>query len=216
MDKIDERLIQSVILLDRQFCLIERLIETHHLTLANFEEAIEKKEQNLNCVLDVYNYAFSLIDHLDRFRKIALIIPKLNQKTPEYRAFISSMGKIKDLRDQIQHINNDVENNNIGPLLGSVCWISEKRQFIASFNDIGRERTLFGPIYDTITGQYIHEFCFVYNEEYHDLQKAIKGVKLFIKYIKSIINVQVNSRDYETKDHFSALCTEFQFKTKSS
>lgn len=207
---IDERLTQSVILLDRQYCLIEHLINAQHHVLQDFEHAIAKKEEALNHVLDVYNYAFGLIDHIERYRKIALSIPRLNQKELECRSFIESMGAIRDVRDQLQHINNDIENNYSGPLLGSVCWISEQKQFIAAFHDIGRQRSFPGLILDTNTGQYIHEFCFVYNEKYHDLQKAIEGVRAFNKYIKSKIQVQIDGKNYETKDHFAAICSEFK------
>lgn len=207
---IDDRLIQSVILLDRQYCLIEHLINTQHHVLQDFEHAIAKKEQALHHVLDVYNYAFGLIDHLERYRKIALSIPRLNHKEPECRSFIESMGAIRDVRDQLQHINNDIENDYTGPLLGSVCWTSEQKQFIAAFHDIGRQRSSPGLILDTRTGKYVHEFCFVYNEKYHDLQKAIEGVRAFNKYIKSKIQVQIDGKDYETKDHFSAICAEFK------
>src|SRR5579884_1538626 len=124
MEKQIQKFIQSVILLDRQYALTEHLIATQSQVLKNFERAAEKNEQALNHVLDVYNYVFALIDHLERYRKIALSIPILNQKCAECRALINSLGGLKDVRDQIQHINNEIENEYTGPLLGSIFWVS--------------------------------------------------------------------------------------------
>jgi hypothetical protein len=211
MEKIDSRLIQSVILLDRQYALIEHLINAQGHVLKDFEYVVEKNEQALSHVLDVYNYVFALIDHLDRYRKIALSIPKLNQKSVEYRALINSMGELKDVRDQIQHINNDIENEYTGPLLGSIFWISGTKQFIAMFHDVGRKRSAPGAIFDTRTGKYVHNFCYVYNDKYHDLEKAIDGVKSFNIYLNSIIKIQIADKDYNIKDHFSAMWMEFRF-----
>lgn len=110
MDRIDAKLAQGVVLLNRQYLLMEHLIETRGRVLREFEHAIEEKRQTLDHVLDVYNYVFALIDHLVRYEKIAFVLPRLNQKTAEYRALGDAMGQIKDIRNQLQHINNDIEN----------------------------------------------------------------------------------------------------------
>jgi hypothetical protein len=213
MEKIDSRLIQTVILLDRQYALLEHLIKTQSYVLKKFEQALEKNEQSLEHVLDVYNYVFSLIDHLERYRKIALSIPKLNQKDPEYRDLISSMGDLKDVRNQIQHINNDIENDYTGPLLGSIFWVNELKQFNAVFHDIGRQRTAPSAILDTATGKYIHDFCYVYNDKYYDLQKATDGARTFNLWINSKIKIQIDGKDYNIRKHFAAFAAEFKLSS---
>jgi hypothetical protein len=211
MEKVDSRLIQSVILLDRQYALTEHLIANQSHILKDFEQAIQQKEQGIAHVLDVYNYVFALIDHLERYRKIALSIPKLNHKSPEYRALISAVGDVEAARHEIQHVNNQIENDYTGHVLGSIFWISGNKQYMAAFHDVGRERSAPGPIFDTQTGKFVHDFCYVYNEKYYDLQKAISGVKVFNQHINSRIKIQINGKDYNIKDHFSAMCAEFQF-----
>jgi hypothetical protein len=210
MDKIDARLIQAVVLLSRQYLLTEHLIETRSGVLREFESAIDEKRQGLGHVLDVYNYAFALIDHLVRYEKVAFALPRFNQRSDEYRALDTAMGTLKDIRNQLQHINNQIENDNTGPLLGAICWISGQRQFIASFHDIGRSRTSPGIILDTQTGRYLQEFCYVYNDAYHDLGRAIEGMRTFNAFVNSQVRIELAGKPYDPKDHFVAICIEFR------
>ena len=161
-------------------------------------------------MLDVYHYIFALIDHLVRYQKIAFMLPRLNKKDPEYRALDDAMGHIKDIRNQLQHINNDIENDYTGPLLGAVWWVSGQRQFVAVFPDIGRPRSSPGIILDTCTGKYGQEFCYVYNGEYHDLSRAIAGVREFNEFMNARVRVKVDGRPYDPKEHFVALCIELR------
>lgn len=210
MDRIDAKLAQAVVLLNRQYLLTDQLIKTRSHVLREFEHAIEEKRQALDHVLDVYNYVFALIDHLVRYEKIAFVLPRLNQKAAEYRALGDAMGDIKDIRDQLQHINNDIENDYTGPLLGAICWLSGQRQFIASFHDIGRPRSSPGIILDTRTGTYAQEFCYVYNDKYHDLGRAIEGLRTFNKFVNSGVRVEVDGKQYDPKDHFLAIYIEIK------
>jgi hypothetical protein len=209
-EKVDSLLIQSVVLLDRQYLLTQHLIDTQGIALQEFEDAISSGQQNISHVLDVYNYAFALIDHLVRYQKIAFSIPRLSQKTPEYRALNDSMAELKDMRNQHQHINNDIENSYTGPLLGSVSWVSGSKQYTAGFHDIGRERSMPGMILDTRTGTFVREFCYVYNEKYHDLKKAILGMHTFNQYINALVKITIDGKPYDPKDHFVAFCVEFK------
>ncbi len=205
--KVDSFAAQAIVLLERQYLLLSRLVDTN-TSLRNFEKAVKVKEQALDHVLDVYNYAFALIDHLARYHKIAFSIPRLNHKAPEYRALNASLEEIKNLRDQIQHINNVIENEYTGPLLGAVCWIdsNEKhQQYIASFHDLGRQRTSYGIVFDTQKSIHIQEFVLVYNEKYYDLGKAIEAIHVFNQYIKLTVKIEVGGKEYDAKDHFLAL-----------
>ncbi len=202
MDKIDTKLIQVAILLDRQHLLIERLIKNSNFVLHEFEKA---EKTTLDHVLDVYNYVFALIDHLVRYQKIASTLPRFSKKSAEYRSFNTSMGELKDIRNQFQHINNDVENNYTGPLLGAVCWISSNTEFLASLNDVGRSRSFPSMSFDTQTGTYSHEFCYTYNDKYHDLGGAIKGARTFNQFVKSKVRIEIDGKPYNSKNHFMAL-----------
>jgi hypothetical protein len=214
MDKIDARLVQAVVLLGRQYLLTEHLIETTSGMLSAFEQSIEEKQQSLSNVLDVYNCVFALVDHLVRYEKIAFSIPKLNQRSAEYRAFGAAMGSLKEIRNQLQHINNEIENDDSGPLLGAICWISKGDQFLVSFNDMGRERSSPGIVLDTHTGQYLHEFCYVYNDVYHDLGGAIAGMRTFNTFVSSKVQVEIDGKPYDPKDHFTAIKIKFQLPPK--
>lgn len=215
MDKICSRLFQTVILLDRQYLITEHLIESTRGVLPAFEQAMEEQQQGLPHVLAVYNYVFGLVDHLVRYEKIAFSLPMLNQKSAEFRTFAVAMGNLKDIRNQLQHINNEIENDNSGPLLGTVCWISNGDQFLVSFNDVGRDRSWQGIVLNTHTGQYLHEFCYVYNDAYHDLGGAISGMRTFNEFVNSKFKVEIDGKSYDSKDHFSAYKIEFQLSPEN-
>jgi len=212
MDKIDSFLIEAAVLLERQYLLTKHLIDSRGEALKEFEQAIAQQQQTINNVLDVYNYVFALIDHLIRYQKIAFSIPRLNKKIVEYRALDEAMGELKKIRNQFQHINNDIENKYIGPLLGSICWISNQKQFMALFHDLSRQRSAPGIILNTRTDQYSHNFCYVYNEKYYDIEKAILGMHTFNEYIRSLVEIKVDGKNYNAKEHFTALCIDLKSK----
>lgn len=83
--EIDNKLIQAVVLLDRQFLLTDYLIESKKITLKEFEQALAEKRQSISQVLSVYNYIFALIDNLVRYQKIASVIPRLSQKKKNFK-----------------------------------------------------------------------------------------------------------------------------------
>lgn len=214
MDKIDKTLFQAAVLLNRQYLLTARLIKTRSSVLQEFEHALTQKQENLNHVLDVYNYVLGLIDYIVRYQKIAMVLPRLSQTTPDYRALNNAMGDLKEIRNQIQHINNDIDNDNAGPLLGAVCWASGQRQYMASFHDIGRKRSSPGLTFDSQTGMHIQEFTYVYNEVHHDLGKAIEGMGTFDKFLNSVVPMEVDGKPYNPNDHFAALAFDFQVNSK--
>ncbi len=214
MDRIDSNLIHAVILLERQFLLIDHVVQNQGSSLENFEHAVAEKQQGLQHVLAVYNYVFALIDHLVRFQKIAHSLPRLNKKDPAYRALDDAMGKLKDIRNQLQHINNDIENEFSGPLLGAVCWATEQKHFFATFHDLGRERSSPGLIFDTNTGAFTQRFCCVYNGEYHDLGRAIEGVRHFNEFVSSTVSITVDGKLYDPKDHYAAVALELRTEPK--
>ena len=82
------------------------------------------------------------------------------------------------------------------------------------FRDLSRQRSAPGIILNTSTGQYSHNFCYVYNERYYDLEKAILGMHTFNEYIRSLVEIKVDGKNYNAKEHFTALCIDFQMPVK--
>lgn len=208
-DKIDARLVQAVVLLDRQYRMLERVYEAGGQALASLEAAIDGKSTTINHVLDVYNYVLSLIDSLARYQKTAFSIPRLNQKDAEYRAFAAAMGDIKDARDQLQHLNNDIENDNSGPLLGGIAWTKGTRNYLVGLNDIGRSRSSPGIPFDAQERKYVSELCFTYGNVLYDLAKAMDGVRAFNAYIARKVRVEIDGKPYVADHHFVAICAAF-------
>lgn len=209
-EPIDLKFIQAFVLLQRQYLLIENFISTNSIFLERLEESVLNKTQSINDTLNVYNYIFGLIDHIERYRKIAFTVPKFNYKGIEYRRLKAALDSLSAIRDQFQHINNDIDNQFSGPLLGAVYWVSNQRQFVASFNDLGRERSSPGIILDTQKGEFLHNFCYVYNQKYYDLEKAIANICEFNKFIKEAVQLEVGGKPYVLENDFVAACIEFK------
>lgn len=210
MDPIESKLIQAVILLDRQYRMIVRLTERLAPVLEELELAIPQKTVSLDLVLDAYNYALTLIDNLERYRKTAFSIPRLNRKSPEYRDLAHALGNIKDARNQLQHLNNDIENSNTGPLLGGVSWVSNQQEYSVLLHDVGRARSSPGIVFDTKTDAYTMKFCFTYGDSYFDLAQALAGVRAFNAFVLSYVHIEIDGKPYRAENHFMAYRMSFQ------
>ena len=212
---VDQLLIQAVVLLQRQYFLAEHLVGMGSFTLANFEQSVAEGTQSIENVLGVFNYCWALVDQLDRYRKIASVVPRLNQKGAEFRALEKALRPLTTIRNQFQHIDNHVRNDNSGPLLGSVCWVNGKAQFIASLPDLGPPRSVPGIILDTKTGAFGHLFCYIYNDKYYDMGTALDGMRSFQMYVDRLVQVSVDGNAFIQKDHFIAMRTEFKLGEQS-
>lgn len=209
MTDIDSKLAQAVILLDRQHLMLRRIHENGKPALNATEAAIDAKSTTIEHVLDVYNYVFALIDNLARYQKIAGTLPRFNQKDPEFRRLAESLGNIKDARNQLQHVNNDIENDYLGPLLGGVCWVNGDRQFLVNFHDVGRKRSSPGIVFDNWNNRFLNEFCFTYGDTYYDLEKAVTGVGAFNEWLLSSVEIRLGAKPYNATEHFAAICIQF-------
>lgn len=206
-EKIDAHLVQAVVLLDRQYRMLERACTDGRGKLSTLERSISSAP--LDEVLDAYNYVLSLVEALARYQKTAFSIPRMNQKSAEYRAFAAAMGDIKDVRDQLQHLNNDIENENIGPLLGGIAWVTNKDNYLVALNDIGRKRSVPGIPYDTQEKKYVSNFCFTYGDKYYDLAKALDGLRAFHAYILRTVQIEIDGKPYVATEHFIAIRSAF-------
>jgi hypothetical protein len=208
---INQLLIQAAVLLQRQYLLAEHLVGTGSVVLANFEQAVVEGTQSIENVLGVFNYCWALVDQLERYRKIASVVPRLNQKGAEFRALEKVLRPLTTIRNQFQHINNHVRDSNSGPLLGSVCWINGKAQFIASLPDLGPPCSVPGISLDTKTGAFGQQFCYIHNDNFYDLGTALDGIRSFQKYVDCLIQVSIDGTAFIQKDNFIAMRAEFEF-----
>lgn len=214
MVDIDERLLQTTVLLKRQFLLTDHLY-TKRSPLTALEKAVGSGDQNVDHVLDVMNYTFALIDHIVRFNKIAFSIPKLSHKSPEFRSLKNDTDAFKTVRNIHQHINNDIMKIGEGPLLGSVVWASGQWSYIAALHDVGRQRSSPGMIFDTQENKYTMEFCYVYGEVYYDLGKAIQSIRRLHSHVDAQIKIQVDGKDFDAKDQFACLGIKFDLQPRN-
>lgn len=205
MDPIDSRLIQTFVLLHRQYDLAMRVIAVQGRIVEEIEESLSAETQRYEQALDLQNYVFALVDHLVRFQKIALSLPRFNYRSPEYTAFVAAMGDLKEIRNQFQHINNDAENSFQGPLLGAICWGRGDRQFVVTMHDIGRERSSSLVAYDRKEGGFPEHLRFIYNDRDHDLVAACNAMTALWDWIAKRVFLKVDGKDFAPIDHTAIL-----------
>lgn len=203
----DDRLLQTTILLMRQFLLTDNLY-ARSTSLVDFELAIAEQRQGFKHVLDVYNFALALIDNMVRYLKVAHALPKLNQKGKEFRALSSAIGDFKKVRNTHQHLSNEVMSDISGPLLGSVTWARDEKNFIAALHDLNRNRSFPGLVYDRVERKFTQEFCYVYGETYYDLSAAMNAMRKFDVFIRSAVRVEIDGKVFRPEEHFCAICAE--------
>lgn len=210
VNEIDARLAQTTVLLHRHYELLTHLINTRQKqALSSFERAIASGTQSLENVYEIYNYIHAVIDVSVRYQKIANVLPRISQKGPEVSALNQALLNFKEARNQIQHVNNDIENEYTGPLMGSVCWVNGDSQFLVSLNDIGRQRWAPGIVLDTNTGKFLNEICYILNDQYLDISRAVKGIQDFQAWIDKCVVVEIGGRPFSPLEHYAALMFKF-------
>ena len=209
MNKIDDLFVQTIALLDKQYALAVRHIDSGRSSLNIFEETVNLSTTNVSHIADVLNYAHGIIDHAVRFYKIASSIPRLSQKTPEFRKFHDGVFGLVDARNQIQHINRDADNNFTGPLLGSVSWQKSGTNFIAGFSDIGRTRSVPGLVFDTQERKFVMDFAYVFGDKYHDLGRAIESISSYHAFVLSRVEISFGEKKYDIEQTKMALAFKF-------
>jgi hypothetical protein len=182
--------------------------------LRSIEKEISSGLQTVQSLYPVYEYIFSLIDNLVRYQKILNVTPKVSQKEKSIVKYNKVLEPLKQARNQIQHINNDIENTFSGPLLGSICWNRGRTQYIVSLGDIGRSRSTPGIVLDTHTGRFVAELCYVYNETYHDLHKAVSETQAIHEWLSNTITITIDDAAYDPNSHFQAFKAEFNLNPK--
>ncbi len=206
MPDIDKRLIHAFVLLGRQFLVTEHVVRKRKpKVLAAFEKSIKEKKQSIQDVLRVYELAFSIVDNIVRYQKIASILPRFGQKTGEFKLFSSRLTGMKELRNLLQHINRDIDTEFESPILGGITWAKKDLNYIAAFNDIGVKRSIPGLVYDTQENRFTKDFCYVHNGKYYDLSMAIKGYREYQKYVEEKCQVNLDGKQYKVDEHFIAL-----------
>lgn len=111
-----------------------------------YEAAGWVPENRLSIITD----AWSCIDHLHRAHYIVRRFDTAEPHPPEIRAFIGSMKPVKEMRNRIQHLDEDIfsgKNCVDGhPVLGSVSWTDARSENFIVHYSISSGQTIDGGI----------------------------------------------------------------------
>ena len=126
-----------------------------------------------------------VIDALARTLKVSRKLSSLNQKGVEFKLYIASQDWVIEARNKVQHINDEIRNNNTSPVLGSLIWANGTSHYLLSLSSPFPGEKIPGLVIDTYTGQTLMELAYVYNERYLDIPRAFEGAMEFSNYIKN-------------------------------
>jgi hypothetical protein len=85
------------------------------------------KEQTYELEISAISNAWQIIDSTNRLRELLRLAPNIKKKDTEYQLFLRKSDDIKHLRNNIQHLNSQIEayiKNNI-PVWGTLNWIGK-------------------------------------------------------------------------------------------
>jgi hypothetical protein len=70
--------------------------------------------------------AWTVVDCIHRLRTLLLLSPGIKQNTPGFRGFQNRTKSISELRNRLQHINNEITSilENGSAILGSLTWLA--------------------------------------------------------------------------------------------
>lgn len=214
-ESVNATLLQALILLSRQHEIIVYLHEEgENVALKEFEDAISKSSQTVSFVYPVYEYVFSLIDNLVRYRKILNSVPRVSRKDVIISAYNRLLAPLKEARNKLQHISRHLSNTFSGPLMGSICWIREGSQFIASLSDVAKSNSVAGVALDTHTGKFVAQFVYIENEIHYDLREIIKAIREVHEFVVSRFDVQIDGMPYDPSMNFQASRFDFRFSPR--
>lgn len=209
-EKLNTRLIRSLVLLDRQYLITEQVSKYRvQRVLRSFEKSADNKSSSLKDIVRVYEMVFSLVDNIVRYEKIACVLPRMSQRTDEFKLFSNRLSGLKDLRNLLQHINGDIDTEFESPILGGVSWARGNANYIAAFVDM-ESKSLPGLPYDLQELKYAKQFCFVHNDKYYDLGNAIIGYRDYHAYVKKNFRLEVDGKPYLIEKHILAFKTELK------
>lgn len=214
MEKHELALINRLVLIERIYLFIANANRDGIKRLRALESAMLAGTQDITQVIDLYNYIFLLIDHICRFRRVALRVPKEISKSQEYKKCMTSLSEFTSTRNTFQHIDEKIDNEWSGPLLGAICWVSDGKHFLISFNDVNRIRSSPTLIFDTHEGTFTRNFVYICNDIYYDIGDAINRIELFIKFFQKTVHFSRDERELNIRDDFLAVTFDFQIAVK--
>jgi len=214
-ESVNAKLLQALILLNRQHETIAYLHEEREsAVLKAFEDTISKGSLTVSCVYPVYEYVFSLIDNLVRYRKIQNSVPRVSQKYVIISNYIRLLVPLKDARNKLQHINRHLDNTFSGPLMGPICWNRESHQFVASLSDAARANSVAGVAQDTHTGKFVAQFVYIENDIHYDLHEITAATREVHEFVVSRFDVQIDGKPYDPSMHFQAFRIDLEFSLR--
>jgi hypothetical protein len=191
--EIDKKLIETYALFKRHVLLLENHHENQDSTISAIEQAIEDgKEDKLKEILSLFNYVLLFVDLAVKIQKIALKIPKINQKGPEYRSFTRSLGELKELRNKFQHINDNVASTSSSHMLGTISWYSGSKIYSASLQDLSRTRNGYSMPIEVTEDKKLkvhHDFCYMLENDTFDLNAIYESCLKLCEYLDGKISL---------------------------
>lgn len=144
-------------------------------------EVAENTELNSAIIMEIYISALGLIDYFHRFHEVISAIPLIRKDHPRIKKLNSTLKQITDCRNYLQHIRNDLMNNNPidFPILGTIMWINENRNYALFSNQHINDYSFTGIAYDTISDRFVCQYQLVVGKYIIMIDQVYSDIKTF-------------------------------------
>jgi hypothetical protein len=175
---------KCLILIDHVY---EKINKTTEL-LENSNGSMTDEYQTCELYLDI----FSFIDFSHRFLQIIDSMPLLSKKRKEVRKLNSTTSSIKDCRNYLQHLRGELNNEEIieYPILGSISWIRNKRNYILLPTQATEKHSSAGITYDTHNHIYVCNYQFTVGNHELKIDKIYEELKEFWNWFETVTHIE--------------------------
>lgn len=162
---------------------------------------------------------WGFVDALYRIREIAQSLPRLSEKNPEMRAFLSATKLVERYRHYIQHLRNELSKDppNAFPVWGSLSWVdkfNDERYYTAILGTQIEGTTNPGCVYDTVNKMWVSKVCLSTDRHSFNFDPIYEATLRFKKFVVPFLMKDV-SESVRVYNELLIVTTDFKPKGES-
>ncbi|MCH8863108.1 MAG: hypothetical protein IID51_11425 [Proteobacteria bacterium] len=160
--------------------------------------------------------AWGFVDALHRIREISQSLPRLGDKHPEMRAFLSATALAEDYRHYIQHLRGELSKDppNGFPVWGSLSWVDDKNEaesHIALFGAQIEGTGYSGCVYDRLEKKWVSKVCLGVGHRSFNFDKVYDSVLRFKEFVLPFV-IEGASEEIKLHNKLPIMTMEYKMR----
>jgi len=158
----------------------------------------EKQDQSK--IIRLYACAHGLIDFCHRYMQVIEAMPLLSKKRVEVKKLVEMCSEVTECRNYIQHIRNHLMSDDRidYPILGSISWIKEDRNYVLFPNQATQGHSIYGITYDTWNKKYVCKYQITISKYQLRIDLIYNELKKFWEWLSSVSQIEPASvKEYQ-------------------